>query len=246
MCVQYSEGLAGELHYGPVARQHYQSEESHPGPSTLSNPQSDTNPFSMDQLLMPWEPYSFNRPLFPRPLSYQNMSTVLSGPAQQSHHTTMSASSFNTSAYQPGPHYSPEYSEGAGRGLYQASPNSQQYWTEDTYPYMYNPPLYQSPYVGVSTRPQLAQSVPNTMSALSFNTSTHQSGLFNTSNPQSYNFPQFSTHPLQQSYPFNPPLFQTPSPYLFPFSPQRSATLQTEPKTSCWAIVAWATSEHSR
>ena len=46
-------------------------------------------------------------------------------------------------------------------------------WSGQSYPY--NPLLYQSPYVDMNTRPQLAQPVHSTMSASGFNTGGYQS-----------------------------------------------------------------------
>ena len=131
-----------------VGRSHDQGEGSHDGDGPMTR-QSDSQQESSTGTLSNRQ-HSSHAPSDSAHNQPHPMNTILSGPAQSAHNTTMSASSFSTSAHQPGP--------------------------STTHPQQYN---FLSP-----------------------------------SNP-------FSTRPPLMPHPFNPPLFQSPSPYLVPFSHQR-------------------------
>ena len=178
--------------------------------------QSSSSPFSTRPPLRAHQSNTFYPPLVQSPSLYQDRHTIVSGPPQPTHNT-MTVSSFNTCAYQPGPPatsipqlYNPS-----------SSPFSIQSLLRPHQSQPFNPPLFQSPYPYMDTITGPAHHT----TAL---TSAYQPGPATRAHTPLYrpstNFQSTSntTPPRMPQNLFDLPQFQSPSPHqaVFTSSPQ--------------------------
>ena len=179
--------------------------------------QSSSSPFSTRPPLRAHQSNPPYPPLLQSPSLYQDRHTIVSGPLQPTLNT-MAMSSFNTSAYQPGPS-TPQLYDPLSNLFSVRSPMT----NHRSYPF--NPPLVQSPYPYMDTNTGPAHHT----TAL---TSTYQPGPATRAHTPLYgpstNFQSTSstTLPWMSQNLFPPPPFRPPSPHqaVFTYSPQGSIT----------------------
>ena len=198
------------------------SEPAYPQPYVF---QSSSNPFSTHPPPRAHQCYPFHpqSPLVQSPSLYQGRHAILSGPPQPAH-TTMAVSSFNTSAYQPGPPATstPQSYDSS------SNPFSVQSLLRPHQSHPFNPPLVQSPYPYMDTNTGPAHHTTALTSAYQPGPATRaHTPLYGPST--SFSSTSDTPLPLMPQSLFNPPPFQPPSPYQALYSPQGSLQPATGP-----------------